>query len=90
PIRINVGDADQTDSAGNNEIFIISDVSKERVYVQEQLLYTIKLFYSISFDQGAQLTSPQVADSVVQQLGSDKTYSEILDGIRYNVTERKF
>lgn len=90
PIRINVGDADQTDSAGNNEIFIISDVSKERVYVQEQLLYTIKLFYSISFDQGAQLTSPQVADSVVQQLGSDETYSEILDGIRYNVTERKF
>jgi hypothetical protein len=90
PIRINVGDADQTDSAGNNEIFIISDVSKERVYVQEQLLYTIKLFYSISFDQGAQLTSPQVADSVVQQLGSDKTYSEILDGIRYSVTERKF
>ena len=90
PIRINVGEADQTDSSGNNEIFIISDVSKERVYVQEQLLYTIKLYYSISFDQGAQLTSPQVADSVVQQLGSDETYSEILDGIRYNVTERKF
>ncbi|MDG2176218.1 MAG: BatD family protein [Gammaproteobacteria bacterium] len=90
PISINVGEANQTDSAGNNEIFILSNVSKERLYVQEQLLYTIKLYYSISFDQGAQLTSPQVADSVVQQLGSDETYSEILDGIRYNVTERKF
>lgn len=90
PIRVSVGEATQVNPAGNNEIFIISDVSKERVYVQEQLLYTIKLYYSISFDQGAQLTSPQVANSVVQQLGSDETYSEIVDGIRYNVTERKF
>lgn len=90
PIRITVGEADQVSSAGSDEIFITSSVSKERVYVQEQLLYTIKLYYSISFDQGAQLTSPQVADSVVQQLGSDETYSEIRDGIRYNVTERNF
>jgi len=89
-IRVSVGEADQVSSAGDSEIFIESTVSKEQVYVQEQLLYTIKLYYSISFDQGAQLTSPQVADSVVQQLGSDETYSEIIDGIRYNVTERRF
>jgi hypothetical protein len=90
PIRINVGEADQVTNAVDSEIFIESTVSKEQIYVQEQLLYTIKLYYSISFDQGAQLTSPQVADAVVQQLGSDETYSEIVSGIRYNVTERKF
>ena len=90
PIRITVGESDQLSNIGNDEIFIFSEVSKEQVYVQEQLLYTIKLYYSISFDQGAQLTSPQVADSVLQQLGSDETYSEIVEGVRYNVTERKF
>ncbi len=90
PITISVGEADQLSSSGSDEIFIVSAVSKEKVYVQEQMLYTIKLYYSISFDQGAQLTSPQVADAVVQQLGSDETYSEIVDGVRYNVTERKF
>lgn len=90
PIRINVGEPDQVSNAGDSEIFIESSVSKEQIYVQEQLLYTIKLYYSISFDQGAQLTSPQVADAVVQQLGSDETYSEIVSGIRFNVTERKF
>lgn len=90
PITINVGEAEQLSNAGNDEIFIFSEVNKESVYVQEQLLYTIKLYYSISFDQGAQLTSPQVADSVVQQLGSDETYSEIVEGVRYNVTERNF
>ena len=90
PIRVTVGEATQVNPSGNNEIFIMSEISKDSVYVQEQLLYTIKLYYSISFDQGAQLTSPQVANSVVQQLGSDETFSEIVDGIRYNVTERKF
>lgn len=90
PIRVTVGEADQISTTGDSEIFIRSEISKEQIYVQEQLLYTIKLYYSISFDQGAQLTSPQVADSVVQQLGSDETYSEIVNGIRYNVTERNF
>ncbi len=63
PIRVTVGEATQVNPSGNNEIFIMSEVSKDSVYVQEQLLYTIKLYYSISFDQGAQLTSPQVANS---------------------------
>jgi len=90
PITISVGEADQLSNSSTDEIFIVSEVSKEKIYVQEQLLYTIKLYYSISFDQGAQLTSPQVADAVVQQLGSDETYSEIVEGVRYNVTERKF
>lgn len=89
PIAINVSAAPQITS-GNNEIFIDTFISKDNIYVQEQLLYTIKLFYTIGFDQGAQLSSPQVIGSVVQQLGSDETYQEIVDGIRYNVTERKF
>lgn len=90
PITIMVADAPQTGGSGNNEIFINTSVSKNDSYVQEQLLYTIKLYYTIGFDQGAQLTSPNVENAVVQQLGSDETYQEIIDGIRYNVTERKF
>ena len=90
PIQINVGDARQNTSGDNNEIFLRTTASKETVYVQEQLLYTIKIYWSISFDQGAQLTSPQVADAVVQQLGSDDNYQEVVNGISYNVTERRF
>jgi hypothetical protein len=90
PIRINVGDAPAVSNNGNEEIFLQTTVSKEQVYVQEQLLYTIKIYYSISFDQGAQLTSPQVADAVVQQLGNDDNYQEVVNGIGYNVTERRF
>ncbi len=90
PITINVGEASATPADNTDEIFMQSSVSKEEVYVQEQLLYTIKIYYSIGFDQGAQLTSPQVSDSVVQQLGSDDNYQEVVNGIGYNVTERRF
>ncbi len=91
PITITVGDAAQTTSSDESEeIFIESTVSKDTVYVQEQLLYVIKIYYAIGFDQGAQLTSPQVTDAVVQQLGSDDNYQEVLNGIGYNVTERRF
>ncbi len=48
PITINVGDATQTTSTGGTEeIYIESTVSKNTVYVQEQLLYIIKIYYAI-------------------------------------------
>jgi hypothetical protein len=90
PIQINVGEASAAPTDGTDEIFMQSSISKDEAYVQEQLIYTIKIYYSIGFDQGAQLTSPQVGDSVVQQLGSDENYEEVINGIRYNVTERRF
>jgi hypothetical protein len=91
PVTITVGEATQTASTdASEEIFIESTVSKDAIYVQEQLIYTIKIYYAIGFDQGAQLTSPQVSDAVVQQLGSDDNYQEVVNGIGYNVTERRF
>ncbi|MDT8397864.1 MAG: BatD family protein [Pseudomonadales bacterium] len=90
PITIQVGVASQNSGDSNNDIFLETTLSKTESYVQEQLLYTIKLYYSTGFDQGAQLSSPQVENSVVQQLGSDTSYQELIEGIRYNVTERRF
>lgn len=90
PINITVGEAGQNSGSGNDEIFLRSSVSKDDVYVQEQLLYTIRIYYSIGFDQGAQLSSPQVQNAVVQQLGSDENFQEVVDGIGYSVTERRF
>ncbi len=90
PIQINVGEARQNSNTENDDIFLRTEVSKNEIYVQEQLLFTIRIYWAISFDQGAQLTSPQVSDAVVQQLGSDANYQEVVNGIGYNVTERKF
>lgn len=89
PITVTVGEPRQSEG-GYRDIFLDTSISKNEVYVQEQLLFTVRLYYDIGFNQGAQLTSPQVENSVVQQLGSDETFQELVDGIRYNVFERRF
>lgn len=90
PITITVGDAQQMDGASSRDIFLSTTLSKDSVYVQEQLVYTIKLYYSVRFDQGAQLSNPRIDNAFIQQLGADQNYQEIVEGIRYDVTERKF
>lgn len=90
PIVVTVDEAPQLSDSGYRDIFLSTSIDKEELYVQEQLLFTVKLYYDVGFNQGAQLTTPQVENSVVQQLGSDETYQEMVDGIRYNVVERKF
>lgn len=90
PITVTVSEAKQLNGARNNDIFLTTSINKDEVYVQEQLIYTIKLYYSLRFDQGAQLSTPQVGDAVIQQLDDDANYQEIVDGIRYDVTERRF
>ncbi len=90
PIQIKVTDAASGINGNNDEIFLRTTISKTDSYVQEQLLYTIRIYYSIGFDQGAQLSAPQVTDAVVQQLGTDTNFQEVVKGISYQVTERRF
>ena len=89
PISITVDQAMQN-PVNRDDFFLVSAVSKEEVYVQEQLLYTVKIYFSIPFDQGAQLAAPQTTNAVIQQLGNDISSQEIIDGLRYNVIERRF
>lgn len=89
PITIRVSEA-SSDQSAVEDIFLRTSVSKEDIYVQEQFIYTIRIYYVVGFDQGAQLSSPQVPNAVVQPFGSDRNFQEVVDGIGYNVTERRF
>ena len=90
PIQITVSDGASAATGSNDDIFLKTTISKTESYVQEQLLFTIRIYYSVGFDQGAQLSAPEVQNAVVQQLGSDNNFQEVLNGISYNVTERRF
>lgn len=90
PITITVSDTPQDDGNEGDEIFLSSSISKDEIYVQEELIYTIRIYYSVGFDQGAQLSTPEVGDAVLQQLGRDENFQEVVGGIGYNVTERRY
>ncbi len=73
----------------NKEVFIEVTLSKDRVYVQEQIIFTIKLFYKNTIRSGA-LTSPNIDNTVIERLGEDITYQAEKNGRHYSVLERRF
>jgi hypothetical protein len=57
--------------------------------VQQQVRYTVKLYYSFGLTDG-NLSEPQADGVVVQRLGQDKHYLSTLGDKRYHVMERHY
>jgi hypothetical protein len=72
-------------------VFIRSEIAPARgdVYVQQQLLYTTRLYYRVPLIEGA-FSAPKLDNAVVEQLGEDKQYSTTIDGQSYQVLERRY
>jgi len=71
------------------EFYVTTEVNKQTVYLQQQIKYTVKLHLAADIQRGS-LQSPELAGAVVQQIGEDKEYQEILNGVRYRIIERNF
>lgn len=90
PITINVGDTPQL-ASGMDDFFLTTSISKDEIYVQEELIYTVRIFFASPFDQGAQLSDPSADNALIQRLGTNETsYQEVINGLRYNVIERRY
>ncbi len=85
------------DGAANNEaLFVLVEAGQAELYVQEQLLYTIKLFLAhdagLNIANGSSLSEPELAsgDAVIKRLGEDSNYQTMFNGKRYSVIERRY
>ncbi len=58
-------------------------------YVQQQVRYTVKLYFAVNLSDGS-LDEPTAANAVVQKLGRDKQYTANLHGQSYHVLERNY
>lgn len=74
----------------NNEVFLQTSVSKNQVYVQESLIYSIKLYYTLAFERGASFSNLEMSDAAYNKLGEDLNYTETLAGTLYTVNESRF
>ncbi len=57
------------------------------VYVQQQLRYTLQLFYRESLFEGS-FDGPHVEHALVERLGEDVQYKTTVNGMEYRVVER--
>ncbi|MCF7970967.1 MAG: BatD family protein [Methylococcaceae bacterium] len=79
----------QVAAKSNEDLFLQVDVSNTRPYIQEQVIYTLKLYRKVNISQAA-LTEPKLANAVIEKLGEDKNYNSDYQGENYVVTERKY
>ncbi len=90
PIDITVkpGNA-TTNTKATRDAFIELSTDKDSVYVQEQLVLTVKLFFTGNLIRG-DLSEPTHPDAIIEAMGKQQEYSRYRDGRRYQVVERRY
>lgn len=70
-------------------VFFETSVDKENSYVQEQIIYTVKLFYVDSIS-GDFPPPPQLDNAVIETIENEKRYESIVNNRRFFVLEKQY
>ncbi len=89
-IPIKVINAGPRSNQSDDELYLEIEVNKESVYVQEQLLFTVRLFYTINGIRNPIFTELEMENTVTQLIGSPNQYERLIDGERYGVYEKRY
>ncbi|MFT4815644.1 MAG: hypothetical protein ACI9JU_000797 [Pseudohongiellaceae bacterium] len=90
PIQVTVTNEGPRSNQSNEELYLEIETNKESVYVQEQLLFTVRLYYTINGIRNPQFTELEMENSVIQLIGSPNQYEKLIDGERYGVYEKRY
>ncbi len=89
-ITVTVVNEGPRSNQSGEELFLEIETNKESVYVQEQLLFNVRLYYTINGIRNPQFTELEMEDSVIQLIGSPNQYEKLVDGTRYGVYEKRY
>jgi len=91
PFPINVLAAEDASGASSHpDLRMETSINTTELYVQEQLLFTIRLYYTISGIRNPNFTELDLDNAVVQMLGPPSQYEQLIDGVRYGVYEMNY
>lgn len=88
PITINVTKISDAIKQQQKDVFFHTEVDVKTTYVQAQVIYTEKLYFSVPLEN-SQLSEVKVDEAVAEQLGDITHYSTQLNGKTFEVYERK-
>lgn len=90
PIRLNVLAASAgAQAAAGGDVFLEVGADPLTPYVQQEVRYTVKLYYAFDLTDG-NLAEPQAEGLGVKKLGQDKSYAATVGARRYHVVERHY
>jgi len=72
-----------------DDVFLEVEMEPASAYVQQQVRYTIRLYYAVSLLEG-QIDEPALNKAVLRRLGQDTQATRILENRRYSMVERRY
>ena len=91
-LTLKVSEQQETaNSESGQAVFIRSEISPASgdTYVQQQILYTTRLYYRVPLIEGS-FSELKIENAVVERLGEDTQYNTTVDGQNYQVVERRY
>lgn len=90
PVTIEVVSGTPPDQpAASRDSFIELSADKADMYVQEQLVLTVQLYFTGNLIRG-ELSDPEHPDAIIEGLGKQREFTTQRDGTRYRVVERRY
>lgn len=88
PLTVNVVES-STATGTSLDIFFENEVVPQKAFLQQQVVYTIRLYFPEAF-QPSSLTTPEPVNTLRRQLGDDHFDQVERDGRTYHVMERSY
>lgn len=89
PLRLTVLPEPSPESGEKPDIFLEFELSENEVYVQQQVLASVKLYLDVQLLDGS-LTDPTTDTLEIRRMGQDDQYQETVNGRSYQVVERQY
>ena len=89
PLSITVQAMVRGSAASGDDVFLEVDVGTRNPYVQQQISYTVRLYYAVQL-LGGELDEPSGDGIRVRRIGQDANYSRHIGGRQFNVVERRY
>jgi hypothetical protein len=71
------------------ELFLDASSDVTQAYVGAQIIFTVKLYHSVNIGSGSSLSDPEPDNAQTKKI-ADTNYQSIVNGVAYNVIERKY
>ncbi len=87
PIPLQISQSNGTGNTTGAPIFIDASLDHDSVYVQQQVVLTLRIYHSVSLYSDSTLTPLKMDDARVEQLGAPRNYEKDINGVRHGVIE---
>lgn len=88
-LTLKVKKAEEVSGGDRGLLFLMASLSRERLFLEEQAIYTLKLYHRINV-RNPSLSLPETENLSFTQLGDPREYQSVLQGQTYQVLEVQY